>query len=426
MKNIHIISGGTRFYVAPHFATSAPAMGATGWKLLELCKKAFSEEEDTSVNLHLTKMAGGDHNLDTNFHVKRLVDELVFDKNTQVVFFPVAMIDHEMIIHGMEQNLSENSGEKHNPRYLERLSSQKEYKVSLVPADKVIGNIRKERKDIFLIGFKETCNFTEDQQYLAGLNLCKKNHVNLVFANDTGNGRCMVITPEEARYYVTTDRNKALEGLVDLVKHRHGLDYPKSEVVEGKHVDWNSELIPNSLRTVVNYCVANNAYKPFNGVTTGHFAVKLSDKEFLTSRRRTNFNDIAKLGLVKIESVNDQLVKAYGSKPSVGGQSQRIIFEQHPDMDCVIHFHAPLRDLDDPDIPQVPQYKVECGSQQCGRQTSEGLKKIGNLMVVYLQEHGPNIVFNRNINPQEVIDFIHQKFDLTKKTGGLVELKGSD
>lgn len=35
-----------------------------------------------------------------------------------------------------------------------------------------------------------------------------------------------------------------------------------------------------------------------------------------------------------------------------------------------------------------------------------------------LDNHGPNIVFNRNVDPQEVINFIERNFDLTKKTGG--------
>ena len=32
--------------------------------------------------------------------------------------------------------------------------------------------------------------------------------------------------------------------------------------------------------------------------------------------------------------------------------------------------------------------------------------QFGNLSAVYLDEHGPNVVFHRSINPQEVIDFI--------------------
>lgn len=42
----------------------------------------------------------------------------------------------------------------------------------------------------------------------------------------------------------------------------------------------------------------------------------------------------------------------------------------------------------------------------------EGIK------AVYLEEHGPNIVFNRNIDPKRVIEFIDYHFDLASKTGG--------
>jgi hypothetical protein len=109
---------------------------------------------------------------------------------------------------------------------------------------------------------------------------------------------------------------------------------------------------------------------------------------------------------------------AYGAKPSVGGQSQRIVFKDHPDVDCIVHFHCPIKagSL----VPTVSQYEFECGSHQCGNNTSRGLAKFGNLYSVYLDNHGPNIVFNRSIDPQEVINFIEDNFDLSSKTGGLV------
>ena len=44
-------------------------------------------------------------------------------------------------------------------------------------------------------------------------------------------------------------------------------------------------------------------------------------------------------------------------------------------------------------------------------------------MVVYLDEHGPNIVFNRNTNPEKIISFIDKTFDLKQKTGGLVSVE---
>jgi hypothetical protein len=36
-----------------------------------------------------------------------------------------------------------------------------------------------------------------------------------------------------------------------------------------------------------------------------------------------------------------------------------------------------------------------------------------------LDNHGPNIVFNRNIEPEKVIDFIERNFDLTQSTDGI-------
>lgn len=86
-----------------------------------------------------------------------------------------------------------------------------------------------------------------------------------------------------------------------------------------------------------------------------------------------------------------------------------------------MHFHCPIKAGSK--VPQVSQREYECGSHECGQNTSRGLAKFGNLLAVYLQEHGPNIVFNRDINPQEVIDFIDANFDLTEKTGGMVTLK---
>ena len=69
-------------------------------------------------------------------------------------------------------------------------------------------------------------------------------------------------------------------------------------------------------------------------------------------------------------------------------------------------------------MPTVSQREYECGSHECGRNTSRGLKRFGNLLAVYLDAHGPNIVFSKLIDPQEVIRFIEENFDLDEKTGG--------
>jgi len=196
------------------------------------------------------------------------------------------------------------------------------------------------------------------------------------------------------------------------------LTFTRSIVIEGDLVPWKDERIPNSIRKIVDFAIQSSAYKPFKGSTVGHFAIKLSDTEFLTSVRKSNFNDLDKNGMVYVKTDGPDTVLAYGAKPSVGGQSQRIIFKDHEGMDCVVHFHCPLKENHPDDIRIVSQREVECGSHECGRNTSDNLKEFGNLKCVMLDNHGPNIVFNREIDPQEVISFIDRNFDLDKKTGG--------
>ncbi len=154
----------------------------------------------------------------------------------------------------------------------------------------------------------------------------------------------------------------------------------------------------------------------------GHFAVKLSDTEFLSSIRKSNLNWIDKIGMVYVKTDGPDTVLAYGAKPSVGGQSQRIVFREHKGYDCIVHFHCPLKKNPIFNIPIVSQREVECGSHQCGQNTSSNLKDFciesTNIKAVYLDKHGPNILFNSKSNPQNVIDFIEQNFDLSKKTGG--------
>lgn len=231
----------------------------------------------------------------------------------------------------------------------------------------------------------------------------------------------MVITPEEAKYHVTKNRTDALKGLVEMAYLRSHLTFTHSTVVAGESIPWDSDEVPAVLRAVVDYCIERGAYKPFRGSTVGHFACKISDTTFLTSKRKTNFNELSKNGLVKVTTDGPDNVIAYGSKPSVGGQSQRIVFNEHEGYDCIVHFHCPIKFGST--VPQVSQREYECGSHECGQNTSRGLLRYGNLLAVYLKEHGPNIVFNRNIDPKEVIDFIEANFDLDEKTGGPVTLK---
>lgn len=419
MKKIYILGGGTFNYVRNHLALSAPAFGETARKLKKLFIKELKIqglENEYQVELVLTKMADHKSKIITNNDLDSYLTGLIESKDTKAIIFNVALADFEGQI-----------GETESGKYAERLkTSQGNVLMELTPSDKMIGKVRKERKDIFVVGFKTTTNHDQKAQYIRGLELLKKNSVNLVLANDTVNRRNMIIAPEETKYCETTDRTEVLKFLTKMTVSRMQNKFTRSTVVEGNAVDWNSEVVPENLREVVNHCIKEGAYKPFLGKTAGHFAVKMNEGEILTSIRKTNFNDLEKVGLVKVESKNDDEVIAHGFRPSVGGQSQRIIFKEHPDLDCIVHFHCPVKpEFRDNVVPVKAQWPNECGSHQCGKNTSNGLKEVEidghKLSVVYLDEHGPNIVFNRNVPAQTVINFIDKHFSLSEKTGGLVQ-----
>lgn len=153
--------------------------------------------------------------------------------------------------------------------------------------------------------------------------------------------------------------------------------------------------------------------------------MRLPDGKLLTSIRKSNFNDLRNVGMVTVEALDGDRVIAYGAKPSVGGQSQRIIFKEHGDVDCIVHFHCPLKPHITEKFPTRSQWQNECGSHECGANTSSGLTKVdlgdGDfLKVVMLDNHGPNIVFNRSVPAAKVKSYIEKTFDLSAKTGGLV------
>jgi hypothetical protein len=404
-KKVVIIGGGTFSHVRTHLALATPAFGTTAKQLLVKCQETF---KNMDTELILTKMADSKSKIITNEDVANLVNDLINDNTVKVIFFNVALCDFD------GQIGSTNSG-KYEPR-LE--TSQGGKKMYLSPSDKIINHIRKERKDIFLVGFKTTSNATEQEQFSKGLNLMKKSSANIVLANDVVTHSNFIITPEEGVYAKGMSRDECLDELVKIAYYRTHLTFTRSTVVDGTPVPWSDGLVPKTLREVVNWCVEHNAYKEFNGATTGHFAAKIENNLFLTSIRKTNFNDIENNGMVLVKTDGDDNVIAYGSKPSVGGQSQRIVFEKYDDCNCIVHFHCPLKDNHKDEVPVVSQWQYECGSHQCGQNTADGLKKFGNLYCVMLDNHGPNIVFHDSIDPLEVIDFIIQNFDLKASTSG--------
>jgi hypothetical protein len=408
-KKCIIIGGGTFNHVRNHLALAAPAFGETARQLAALCQRKF---ENMDVELVLTKMADHRSAIVTNDDLSEYVDGLVASNLSKVVFFNAAVTD-------FEGTILERDGAR--GKHGSRLSSSDYYLMDLAPCtDKIVSKLRKTRKDIFVVAFKTTCNASPEFQYGTALAMLKKNSVNLVLANDVVTRKNFIVTPEEGVIHGT--REELLVKLVDMAWARSHLSFTRSTVVEGTPVPWTDPRVPSNLRTVVNRLVELGAYKEFNGATTGHFAAKLGPSHFLTSIRKTNFKNIAEKGMVEVRTQGDDEVIAFGARPSVGGQSQRAIFKAYGDCDCIVHFHCPLLDKPRDDIRVMSQWEYECGSHECGHNTRDGLRPFGNLHAVMLDTHGPNIVFSKEVNPAEVLEFIEANFDLSKPTNGFTEV----
>lgn len=406
-KKCIVIGGGTFNHVRCHLSVAAPAFGETAITLWHLCCEKFTNMD---IDLVLTKMADSNSSIVTNDDLSNYVDTLVESNLTKIVFFNAAVADFEGEIDG------DKSG-----KYAERLSSSEYQVMDLIPyKNKIVSKFRKTRKDIFVVAFKTTCGATQAEQYRQALNMLKKNSVNLVLANDLETRCNFIVTPEEGVIHGT--REDLLVKLVDMAWSRSHLSFTRSTVVDGTPVPWEDPRVYSNLRDVVNWLVGYGAYKEFNGATTGHFAAKLGPGHFLTSIRKTNFKNIDLNGMVEVKTQGDDQVIAFGARPSVGGQSQRLIFEEYKDLDCIVHFHCPLKENHKDNIPVMSQWEYECGSHECGANTRDGLAKFGNLYAVMLDNHGPNIVFSKDTNRQEVVDFIRDNFDLTKPTNGFTEV----
>jgi hypothetical protein len=408
-KVIHIIGGGTFNYVRAHLALATPAFGETAKRIALLCEEIFDLKE-YEVRLHLTKMADPKSAIVTNDDVATLVDQICEDPSSKIIFMNAALTDYV-------GKVEDEKSAKYAPRLKTRDGGKK---MELTPAPKLLLKVRSsgyKRKGIFLVAFKTTCNASSAQQYQLGLGLLKSASANLVLVNDIGVRNNMIVVPEEAVYHETHNREEVLHNLVDMVRHRSKLNFTKSTVVDEVMTPWSSGMVPRSLREVVDHCIKRGAYKAFDGKTAGHFAVKVGENQFLTSPRKRNFNDLNNIGLVSVEALDDTVVIAHGGKPSVGGQSQRIVFTEHEGLDCIVHFHS-TRKVESV-VPVVSQREYECGSHECGRNTSRGLKEVEpGIHAVYLDNHGPNIVFNRDVSSEKVIDFIERNFNLTEKSGG--------
>lgn len=517
-KKIVILGGGTNTYISNHLALSAPAYGSTAIKLEDKFKE--HPENKMQVDLYLTKMADQGSKrknildsikyrkkslvnktwseesvriinksieeleqllikhpeMDTPEEVEALVDKLIADPDTRVIIFNVAMVDYkpealsEEIFDNPEytyyQDVTTTFG-----KYAGRLSTSKhpELRLDMTVQDKIIQKIRKERKDILLVGFKTTCGATKEEQYNKGLKLCKDASANIVFVNDVDKDRITtlkskiiekeklesilkyqhdisinllklekeiqalqnngLVTPEESSYWYNT-RDEALDALVQMVLNRVKGDFVRTTLVKGDVVSWNGTIIPQTFKDVFNYIRSNGGWHVnVKGKTSGHFGIKINRYESICSIRKQNYNDIENVGMVKVITENDKVV-AFGAKPSVGDATQRELFKRYPRYDCIIHFHSSLKITSHSTINIANQFNFECGStgnsDSCAYNTTTNMREYilddgSRIHAVHLNHHGPNIMFSSRTNSNFINQFINEHWNIDRQTTGILE-----
>lgn len=451
MKKIYIITGGTMVHIAPHLSICAPAYGKIGDNLSEEISKHIMDKglhDEYEISVLPTKMAesivedfscykkypliyesAGLKKLETNEDLSKLVDYLIEQPDTRCIIMAVAVCDFK------PSSLNVLDGKHIYPvihefgKNQKRLTSSDNIEIHLTADDKIVSKIRNKRKDIFLVSFKTTAGVGRDETYRRGLESLKKNSSNLVFANDIQEKINMVITPEEYPYEEQT-REGAIETLSEMIVSRLQLTFNRTSIIPGDKANLQdlskSGSIPENFLSVMNSLILNKAFKPFRGKTSGHFGCKVRGKEFdrISSIRKVDHNKILEEGVAKIFVKEGEIV-AMGGKPSVGEHTQQMIYDELGDkIHSIVHFHSPIRK----GVMYVPfkmksQKPFECGSNECGTNTASGMVNVGieGVYAVHLDNHGPNIAFHQDVNPQKIIDFIELYWDLSDKEGGLIK-----
>lgn len=399
-RKLIIVGGGTFNPIRNHLSLAAPAFGTTARKLFDI----FSMFDSAGVaSLHLTKMADHNSNIVTNDDLSEAVDGWILDPEVKTIIFSAAVCDFKCEMDNIESGL-----------HAERLSSDYGYTVFLETSEKIIGKVRKIRPDIFLVGFKTTTNKSTDDQFLAALKMMKRTKCNLVLANDTVTRQNMVITPEEAMYNVTDDRDSALRTLIEMIGMRNNLTYNKTNL--HKQTSWSIYNTPVIFQNVLSLLIKKGGFieNNGNGFTPGHFCYKVSEDSFVSSQRKVDHKLVFENGLTLVKPNPDGTFDAFGErKPSVGARSQWMMLNKYKDYDCIIHTHNPL--LPGSKIPIVPQKPFQCGSVECGRNTIDNMKDFGEIKAVFLEKHGANILFKRKSNPQAILEFITENIKLGEK-----------
>lgn len=209
MDKIVIIGGGTFNHISKHLSLAAPAFGETARGLAQKISKIGLNMECV---LTLTKMADYNSKIVTNGDLENYVANLISDPSVKIIVMNAAVCDFSC----------------ENPTDEKRLSSSKNYDVVLKGIQgKILTNIKENRRDIVVVGFKTTSGASEMVQLEKSAHSIESNGVDIVLANDLETRNNFILTKELKIFKGSRTEmlDKLLEESVSLYKYQKGFEY---------------------------------------------------------------------------------------------------------------------------------------------------------------------------------------------------------
>ena len=219
----YVVAGGTMVHVRPHFALCAPAFGRVGAQIAErlasrdavLLRTSMASGGESCDEERTIFAAAGIDRLETNDDLGRLLDHLVADSRTRCIVLAAAVCDWVPVELTHAEATTREFG-KDAPRLR---TAEGATHLQLAPSDKLIGRVRRERDDVFLVAFKATAGLEPDQTCARGLGLLEGSGANLVLANDVQRGTNIVVTAVEEPHYAKS-RGEALDRMTRIMLAR--------------------------------------------------------------------------------------------------------------------------------------------------------------------------------------------------------------
>lgn len=241
-SSIRIFGGGTVVLLKQDLALSAFSYGNTSKAILSLC-----QAHDQAAELLLTRFADPTSSLQTLADVESVARSYVADPKAKIVFWNPTLVDypsHTLVLTNEEGDpvLSSPLPSPHRiPRF-----------------------IKDKRPDVFLVVFQTTSGASEDEQKRQAVSLLEKTNANLVLAKDNASDVHMVVGSEHSAYHVTTDKEVALAGLVEMALHRANSPLVRSVLLSQKHAHALHEDLTGAFDEIAEQCALSGV--PLKGL----------------------------------------------------------------------------------------------------------------------------------------------------------------